>query len=69
MGTLRSKINHSGLSINGITLGEPFQETDENGEVIEGSLFFWDDSRLPTGVIEEDESITPDDTIEDMESI
>ena len=59
MGTLRSKSDCTGMSVNGIALGEP-TFTDE---MIEGadSLFAWDDPRLPDGFIEDHGTITIDE--------
>lgn len=47
MGTLHSLTNHTGIDINGVTLGEPI-ETDGDPATYE-----WDDSRLPEGWLDE----------------
>ena len=46
MGTLRSLTNHSGMIVNGVTLGEPVELDDDP------STFEWDDSRFPNGECE-----------------
>ena len=61
MGTLRSASDCSGLHVNGITLGDP-TFTDEMSPDADPILFAWDDSRLPSGVIEDDGSVTLDET-------
>lgn len=66
MGTLRSTIDHTGVTVNGITLGMPVQDTDENGDVIPGALFRWDDARLPAGVLLADGTVVPDDMEETL---
>ena len=63
MGTLRSETNHTGLMVNGITLGEPSCDMDDNDEPV--GEYRWDDSRLPNGVVENDGTITLDE-IEDV---
>jgi hypothetical protein len=60
MGTLRSDSDHSGLMFNGITLGQPARDMDDNDEPI--GEYRWDDSRLPNGVVEDDGTITLDET-------
>jgi hypothetical protein len=60
MGTLRSITDHTGLMVNGITLGQPARDMDNNDEPI--GEYRWDDSRLPNGVIEDDGTITLDET-------
>jgi hypothetical protein len=62
MGTLRSMTDHTGLIVNKITLGEPARDTDDDGEPLPDSEYFWDDSRLPNGVIKDDGTITLDET-------
>lgn len=59
MGTLRSTTDHSGLTVNGVTLGDPAQDMDDDGEPF--GEYRWDDSRLPNGVIEDDGTITVDE--------
>jgi hypothetical protein len=60
MGTLRSKTDHTGKVVNGITLGDPARDVDNNDEPV--GEYRWDDSRLPNGVIEDDGTITLDET-------
>jgi hypothetical protein len=55
MGTLRSTADHSGLTVNGVLLGEPV-EIDGNPETFE-----WDDSAFPNGEIDADGNVTPDE--------
>jgi hypothetical protein len=55
MGTLRSTTDHSGLTVNGVLLGEPV-EIDGNPETYE-----WDDSAFPNGEIDADGSIILDE--------
>ena len=62
MGTLRSTSDHTGLVVNGITLGQPARDTDDNGELLLDSEYRWDDSHLPNGVIEDDGTITIDES-------
>jgi hypothetical protein len=62
MGTFRSASDCTGLHVNGITLGEPtFTDAIPPLEA-EPLMFAWDDSRLPNGVIEDDGSVTLDET-------
>lgn len=66
MGTLRSATDCSGITIHGITLGLP-TFTDEMPSLEPDPLLFaWDDPRLPSGVIEDDGTITPDATEDDL---
>lgn len=60
MGTIRSNTDHSGMLVNGITLGDPARDVDDNGEPV--GDYRWDDSRLPSGVIEGDGTLTLDET-------
>jgi len=60
MGTLRSMSDHTGLIVNGITLGQPARDVDEKDNPV--GEYRWDDSRLPNGVIEDDGSLTLDET-------
>jgi hypothetical protein len=62
MGTLRSQTNHAGMQVSGITLGEAAREIDNNGQAIKSSDYRWDDARLPNGLIEDDGTVTPDET-------
>ena len=55
MGTLRSLTDHSGMSVNGVTLGDPVELDDDP------STFEWDDSRFPDGVIDAEGNITVDE--------
>ena len=57
MGTLRSLTDHSGMSVNGVTLGDPVELDDDP------ATFEWDDSRLPNGEIDEEGSITIDEVV------
>lgn len=52
MGTLKSYFNHTGLTVNGILLGEPVE--------IDGdpSTFEWNDHRIPDGWVDQDGSVT-----------
>jgi hypothetical protein len=59
MGTMRSATNHSGLVVNGITLGEAARDVDDNEQPV--GEFRWDDSRLPNGVINETNEIILDE--------
>lgn len=61
MGTLRSMTDHTGLDINGITLGQPVQDTDDEGVPLPGAEYRWDDARLPAGVLLADGTVVPDD--------
>jgi hypothetical protein len=62
MGTLRSASDCSGLSVSGITLGDPtFTDAIPPLEA-DPLMFAWDDPRLPSGVIEDDGSVTLDET-------
>jgi len=60
MGTLRSASDCSGMEVNDITLGQPARDVDDNDEPV--GEYRWDDSRLPNGVIEDDGTITLDET-------
>jgi hypothetical protein len=60
MGTLRSATDHSGMVVNGITLGQPAQDMDDDGQPF--GEYKWDDSRLPTGEIDDAGVITVDET-------
>lgn len=59
MGTLTSSTDHSGMKVGKVTLGAP-TFTDAVDESVEPVLFVWDDPRLPSGVIEDDGSVTLD---------
>jgi hypothetical protein len=60
MGILRSSTDHAGLVVNGIALGDPARDTDKDDLPI--GEYRWDDSRLPSGVIEDDGTLTLDET-------
>jgi hypothetical protein len=62
MGTLRSMTDHTGRMVNGITLGEPARDVDDNGEPV--GEYRWDDSRLPNGLIDHSGEITLDEVDE-----
>lgn len=62
MGLLRSATDRSGLTFNGITLGDPTFTDELPSQDANPLLFAWDDSRLPSGVIEDDGSVTLDET-------
>jgi hypothetical protein len=59
MGTLRSTMDHNGLMVNGLTLGEAVRDMDENDEPV--GEYRWDDSRIPDGVIDHSGKITIDE--------
>jgi len=61
MGTLRSASDCSGLHMNGIILGVP-TFTDARDDTVTPVLFAWDHPRLPSGVIEDDGTITLNET-------
>ena len=52
MGTLRSLTDHTGMVVNGITLGSPVELDDDP------STYEWDDHRIPSGTIDADGTIT-----------
>jgi hypothetical protein len=62
MGVLRSMKDHSGMKMDGVLLSSPVRDYDEDGEVEEGSEYRWDDPRIPSGVIDDDGTITLDET-------
>lgn len=49
MGILRSIKNHAGIQVNGVTLGQPSRDVDENEEPT--GEYRWDDSKFPNGEI------------------
>ena len=59
MGTLRSMFDHTGLTVNSITLGQPSRDMDENDEPV--GEYRWDDSRLPNGSLDAVAVITVDE--------
>jgi hypothetical protein len=61
MGTLRSATDHTGLIVNGITLGGPARDTDDDGEPLPDSEYFWDDPRIPSGTLDERGELTLDE--------
>jgi hypothetical protein len=60
MGTLRSATDHTGMVVNGITLGEAARDVDEDEQPT--GDYRWDDSRLPRGSINKAGVITVDET-------
>jgi hypothetical protein len=65
MGTLRSKTNRAGLIVNGVTLGEsPVTLADGSaplpGDTISELWFVWDHPAFPTGVVNQNGSVTID---------
>jgi len=58
MGTLRSTFNHTGMEVNGILLGEPARDVDDDNDPV--GEYRWDDSRLPNGHINKAGTITVD---------
>lgn len=59
MGTLRSTYDHTGMEVNGILLGEPARDVDNNENPV--GEYRWDDGRLPSGEIGVDGEITVDE--------
>jgi hypothetical protein len=62
MGTLRSETDHTGLVVNGITLGDPARDVDKDGGP--AGEYRWDDARLPNGTINENGDMTLDEVDE-----
>jgi len=60
MGLLRSNQNHSGMVVNGVTLGDPARDVDKNDKPV--GEYRWDDARLPCGFIDTSGTITLDET-------
>lgn len=60
MGALRSASDCTGMIVGRITLGDP-TFTDAVDETADPILFVWDDPRIPSGVIEDDGTITVDE--------
>lgn len=60
MGVLRSTSDLTGLEVNGTLLGEPTFTDDMAALPSEPVLFAWSHQRLPSGVVNEDGSITLD---------
>lgn len=58
MGMLRSASDCTGMTVRGVTLGDP-TFTDDAG-LDADPLFGWDHERLPNGVIEDDGTVVPD---------
>lgn len=54
MGTVRSFTDHTGMVVNGITLGDPVELDDDP------TTFEWDDHRIPNGDIDAEGNITVD---------
>lgn len=59
MGVLRSEVDYRGIEVNGVALGEPAYQQDEQG--VRVGSFRWDHFRLPNGVIDAEGLIVPDD--------
>jgi YD repeat-containing protein len=55
MGTLRSTTDHSGTTVNGVLLGQPVELDDDP------TTYEWDDSAFPSGEIDAEGNITPDE--------
>lgn len=55
MGTLRSLTNHSGMTVNGVILGDPVELDDDP------ATFEWDDARFPNGELDVEGNITIDE--------
>jgi hypothetical protein len=62
MGTLRSATDHTGLVVNGVRLGEPVRDVDDNEQPV--GEYRWDDARLPNGEIDDNGEITVDEVDE-----
>lgn len=65
MGTLRSKTYRTGLTINGVQLGQPViaqaqAQPLEPGDTISEAWFCWDDEQFPNGIVNADGSVTID---------
>jgi hypothetical protein len=60
MGKMRSTTDHTGMEVNGITLGQPARHVNENDEPV--GEYRWDDSRLPSGVITDEGEIIVDES-------
>ena len=59
MGTLRSLTNWSHqMSVNGVELGDPVVLDDDP------TTFEWNDSRIPTGLIDAEGNVIPDELAE-----
>ena len=50
MGTIRSEFDHTGLQVNGTTLGSPAGDLDDSGLLV--PPFRWDDARFPNGELD-----------------
>jgi hypothetical protein len=67
MGMLRSQTNHTGLEVNGVTLGAPIGpvradgSASEPGDAMQDLFWAWDDSAFPYGEIDADGDITVDE--------
>ena len=66
MGTLRSKTNRSGLTVNGVLLGDcPITRSDgtplEPGDTITDAWFVWSDAAFPNGNVHADGSVDVDE--------
>jgi hypothetical protein len=65
MGRLRSKTNRTGLTVNGVQLGEPAilsidAEPLGPGDTISEAWFIWDDGAFGDGVVNADGTVTAD---------
>jgi hypothetical protein len=66
MGTLRSETDHTGLMVNGVALGQPARDVDDNEQPI--GEYRWDDSRFPDGLLDAEGVLTPDE-VDDGEEL
>ena len=55
MGRLHSTTDHTGLVVDGVTLGDPVELDDDP------TTYEWDDHRIPTGEIMADGTIVIDE--------
>lgn len=66
MGILRSQTNISGITINGVLLGEPAAPVRidgtpaQKGDSMQDLWFIWDDSAFPNGEIDAEGNIVYD---------
>lgn len=65
MGTLRSKTYRTGLTVNGVALGQPVIAQNnaaplEPGDTIAEAWFCWDDEAFPNGIVNADGTVTAD---------
>lgn len=70
MGTLRSQTNLSGVTVNGVLLGDPVAPVRSDstpaqiGDSMSDLWFAWDDSAFPNGTVDSEGNVTPDETTE-----